>query len=145
MEHDHVVEALAPDGADQMFHKRILPRRTGRNELLFQAQGGGSRIELQPVNAVTITEEIAGWAAKGKSLGELLCGPLRRGRIGYIEVKHLATFMGQNQEHVEHPEGGRWDGKKVHRNQLLSVVLEEASPGLVAAVAAGSGTILADG
>src|SRR5216684_1398419 len=114
----------------------VLPRRTGSNEFLFQAQGGGSCFELQAVNAVTITEEITGRAPIGKSLGELLCGPLRRGRIGHIEVKHLATFMGQNQEHVEHPEGGSWDGKEVHRNQLLSVVLKEAFPGLVAAVAA---------
>jgi hypothetical protein len=28
MEHDHAIQALAPDGADESFHERILPGRT---------------------------------------------------------------------------------------------------------------------
>ena len=36
VEHDHVIQTLAPDGPDQALDKRILPGRTRGDELLFQ-------------------------------------------------------------------------------------------------------------
>ena len=47
----------------------------------------------------------------------------------------------QDQEDVEHPEGGGWDDKKIHGDEVLGMGVEESLPGLVAA--SGSGAILA--
>jgi len=41
VEHDHVVQTFATDGADQPFDARILPGGAWRNELLFQTQAKG--------------------------------------------------------------------------------------------------------
>jgi hypothetical protein len=84
MKHEHLVEALAPEGADEPFHKRVLPGRTGGNGLFLQAQGEGPRLEFTAVNAVAIAQQVAGWVGVGNSLGALLSRLGDRRRIRYI-------------------------------------------------------------
>ena len=67
VEHDHVVQTLAPDGADEPLGQRILPRRPGGNELFLQAQGQGSGLECQAIDLVAIAQQVAGWLAIGKA------------------------------------------------------------------------------
>jgi hypothetical protein len=114
-----------------------------RNKLLFQAQAKGSLHKFPAVNGIAIAEQIAGWMAVGKRLGKLLRGPCRRRRIGNIEMQDFAALMRQDQEDIEDAEGGGRDDKKIHRDQIPGMVVEEGLPGLV--VASGSGAILANG
>src|SRR5512139_2552939 len=65
------------------------------------------------------------------------------GQIGNIEVQDFAALMRQDQEDVEHPEGGGWDDKEIPGDEVLGVGVEESLPGLVGA--SGSGAILANG
>ena len=51
LEHNHLVQTLAPDGADQALSEGILPGRTGSYRLWFQPQCRGTSVELQAVNA----------------------------------------------------------------------------------------------
>src|ERR1035441_10308172 len=60
-----------------------------------------------------------------------------------IEMQDVAALMRQNQEDVEHAEGGCGDGKEIHRDQVPGMGVEEGLPGLIGAP--GSGAILADG
>ena len=143
VEHDHVVQTFAADGADQALDEGILPRGARRNELLFQSEAQRPLHEFQTVDAIAIAEQIAGWLGVGKRLGQLLCRPSSRGRIGNIEMQDFAALMRQDQEDIEDAEGGGRDDKEIHRDEVLGVVVEEGLPGLVAA--AGSGAILADG
>jgi hypothetical protein len=47
-----------------------------------------------------------------------------------VEVKYFAPLMGQDQEDIKHPKGGRRDGEEIDRDQLFSVVVEERLPRL---------------
>src|ERR1022692_1234115 len=66
VEHDHVVQTFAADGADQAFDERVLPGRAWHNELLFQSEGKSPPNKFQTVNAIAIAEQIAGWNGVGK-------------------------------------------------------------------------------
>jgi hypothetical protein len=143
MEHDDVVQALAPNGADEAFRERTLPERTGSNELFLQAQGEGPRLEFQAVNAVAIARQVGWWVAVGESLGELLGGPLGRRRIRHIEVQDLSVLMRYEQEDKEDREGGGGDDEEIDNDEILGVVVEEDVPSFVRAP--GVRTILADG
>ncbi len=56
IEHDDVVQTFPTDGADQALDKRILPRGSGGNELLFQAQAVSLPLKFQAINAVAVSE-----------------------------------------------------------------------------------------
>lgn len=60
MEHEHMVQALASDGADQPFDQRILPGATSGNKLLLQTQREGSRLKLQAINTITVPKQVGG-------------------------------------------------------------------------------------
>ncbi len=75
-------------------------------------------------------EQIARWGGKSEGFDHLLGGPGGRGSLGDVEVKDFAPFMGQDQENIQHPKRGRWDGKEIDRDQLFGVVVEERLPGL---------------
>jgi hypothetical protein len=63
VEHDHMVQTFAAEGADQSLDAGILPGRAWCNELLFQTEAKGTLHKFQTVNAVAIPKEIAGdWA-----------------------------------------------------------------------------------
>ena len=96
VEHDHLVEALAPNGADETFHDWILPGRTGGNEIFLRAQGHGSRLELEAVNAVAIAQQIARWIGVRERFGQLLGGSSRRGHLVPPEMQNLAARMDQH-------------------------------------------------
>jgi hypothetical protein len=60
-------------------------------------------------------------------------------------MKDLAPFMGEDQEDIEHPEGGRRDGEEIDRPQRFGVAVEERLPGLGRLRASMLGPVLADG
>ena len=56
---DHVVQALAPQGADHALDERILPRCPGRRQDLLKADRCCGPPQIGPVDRVTIPEEEA--------------------------------------------------------------------------------------
>src|SRR3989441_8316285 len=130
IQHDHMVEELAADGADHAFDEGILPGRTGRRENLGDEHALHPSPKLAAVDAVAIAEEITRRRVIGERLDDLLRGPGGGGGIGHVEVHDLAAMMQQDHEHVEHSEGGSRHDKEVDGNEVGEVVLEECSPGL---------------
>jgi hypothetical protein len=130
VEKDDVVRAFPAEGADQAFDHWILPRGARRNELLFQAKALDSAHEIRAIDAIPIPEQRARWGGKRGGFDHLLGGPESRGSLRDVEMKDPAPFMGQDQEDVEHPKGGRRDGEEIGRYQLFCVVVEEGLPGL---------------
>src|ERR1035438_2675017 len=51
VEHDHVVQTFAADGADQPLGEGILPRGAWRNKFLFQSEAKSPLPKFQTVNA----------------------------------------------------------------------------------------------
>src|ERR1022692_1934114 len=72
VEHDHVVQTFAAEGADQPLDEGILPGRAWRNKFLFQSEAKSPLHKFQTVNTIAIAEQIAGWIGVGKCLGQLL-------------------------------------------------------------------------
>ena len=125
-----MVQTLAANRADDSFDHGILPRRPRGNELLFQAQALDSTREIRARDGIPISEQITRRDSVGKSFDHLLSRPESRGRFGDIEMEDFATLMGQDQKDMQHTEGGGWDGKEIHGDQCLGMVLKEGFPGL---------------
>ena len=75
VEHDYVVQTLAPDGSDQALDKGILPGRTRGDELLFQTQSTGATHKFHAIKAVPMPQQIAARGAEREGFGQLLCAP----------------------------------------------------------------------
>lgn len=81
--------------------------------------------------------------AVGECLGELLRGSGRRWRRGHAEMQYFAVLVGQDQQDLEDPEGGRGDGEEIHRHEVPGMCMEEGLPSLASTPARRA--ILADG
>jgi hypothetical protein len=97
---------------------------------LLQAQALDSTREIRAIDGIPISEQITRPDCVGKSFDHFLSRPESRGRFRDIEMQDFATLMGQNQKDIQHTEGGGWDGKEVHCDQCMGMVLKEGFPGL---------------
>jgi hypothetical protein len=79
---------------------------------------------------IAVAQEVAGELSKGKSLPQLLGGPLRGRVSGNIEVQNAPSVMGQDQKHVKDLEANRGHGEEIDGDQLLGMILEEGAPSL---------------
>src|SRR3954464_15951261 len=57
-EHDHMIEALASDGADKSFSVTVLPRRSRRCRSVANAHLANASGKCLSVDAVAITNEV---------------------------------------------------------------------------------------
>ena len=57
VQHQHMVQALAPNGADESLHIGRLPGAGGCNSQFLQPDGRRTDLEFQAVNAVPIPEQ----------------------------------------------------------------------------------------
>ena len=71
-QHDHVIHALAPDGAHQPFRKRILPRALRCRQDFGGAQVSEAMAETFPVDLVPISDQIAWRRVFGERFQDLL-------------------------------------------------------------------------
>jgi hypothetical protein len=90
VEHDHVIETLASDAADEPLYIRRLPRTTRRDLDFFDTHVAHALLERRAVDGVAISEQILRRLIPGTGLDDLLCGPLCRGVLGDVD---LATVM----------------------------------------------------
>ena len=74
VEHDDVIQTLAPHRTDQPFDVRGLPRRVRGDADFLQAQSLGAALELQSVNAVAVPEQVLRGRREGEGFTELLGG-----------------------------------------------------------------------
>jgi hypothetical protein len=59
-EDEHVIQALAPDRADEPLHERVLPRAVRRGESLLDPHALQAMPKWLTVDAVAVAEEV-GW------------------------------------------------------------------------------------
>jgi hypothetical protein len=74
-EDEHMIQALAPDRADEPFRERVLPRTLRRRENFVDAHALHTMPELLTVDLVTIPEQIDGGGLVGEGVHNLLGGP----------------------------------------------------------------------
>ena len=127
-EHEHVIQALAPDGADEPLREGILPRALRRRENFIDAHALYAMPELLTVDLVTISEEIGRRGLVRKGVDELLSGPGSRGMLGDVEVDDPPAVMGEHDEDEEDTQAGGRYCEEIDRDQVLDVVVEERPP-----------------
>ena len=130
MEHDHMIEAFATNGANHPLDIGSLPRRARCRQDFANAHVSQVFSEVIAKDRIAVAQEVARELCKGKCLAQLLPGPIC-GRVGgHIEVQDATPVMGQNQKYVKdlEPDGGH--GEEVDRDQLLGMVLQEGAPSL---------------
>ena len=130
MEHHHMIEAFATNGANHPLDIGSLPRRARYRQDFANAHVSQVFSEVIAKDRIAVAQEVARELGKGKCLAQLLSRPLRGREGGHIEVQNAALVMGQHQEHVKdlEPDGGH--GEEVDRDQLLGMVLQEGAPSL---------------
>jgi hypothetical protein len=69
--HHQMVEALAPDGADQSFDKAIPPRRAGRDLPVANAHGAKPSPEDDAIHTVTVADQVTERLIPGECLRAL--------------------------------------------------------------------------
>ena len=75
MEHDHMIEALAPNGTNHPLHVGSLPWGSRRGQHFVDAHVAHLSPEVIAENGIAITEQVARELVKGKCLPQLLSRP----------------------------------------------------------------------
>src|SRR5674476_1432400 len=73
-----MVHTLAADRSDQPFGKAILPRRGWRGRLVPDAHGAQSASDDGTINAIPVSDHVAGSPVPRKCLRYLACNPFCR-------------------------------------------------------------------
>ena len=118
-QHDHVIQALAPDGARQPFRKRILPRALRRCQDFGDAQVSEAIPETFAVGLVPVPDQISWRRVVGERFQDLLSGPSRRRMLRHVEMHDAPTMMRQHYQDKQHLERGRRHGEEIDREQIL--------------------------
>src|SRR5215472_16119214 len=136
MEHDHMVQTLAPKGTNHSLYIRPLPRRSRCGQNFLDAHVCDLPLEFLPEDGVAIAQQVARDLLKRKRLPQLLPGPFCGWMGSHIEMKNASTVMSQHQKDVKHLETNGRHGKEIDGDQLLSMILQESAPGLRRGLAA---------
>src|SRR5919106_2897759 len=129
-EHEDMIQALAPDRADEPLAERVLPRALRRREHLLDPHALHAAPELLAIDLVAITQEIAWGGVVWEGVDELLRGPGGGGVLGHVEVDDAPAVVGEDDEDEEDAETSGRHGEEVDRDQVGDVVGEERPPGL---------------
>src|SRR5215472_11184767 len=92
-QHDHVVQAFPPNGADQSLGKGVLPRAPGRGEHFADAHFSQAVPELAAIDSVAASDQVPGCTIFGKHIPNLLNSPSRGGMLGDVEMNHTAPTV----------------------------------------------------
>jgi len=128
IEHDHVIQTFTPDGANQPFNIRRLPRRSKGDWNLLDAHAFDALAKIAAVDRVSVTNHVFGRFVPRKRLNHLLGRPSRRGMLGHVEVNHATASMTQNDEDEQQLETYRRNDEEVYGHHLRHVILDEGLP-----------------
>src|SRR5215475_7940476 len=128
VEHDHMIEQVASNTANDPFAVWILPGTPWRNLDLFEAHVLYTLLNMIAVDAVPVTKQIMWRCIPRKRFNELLGGPWRCGVFGEVDMDDAPAVMSQQDEHEQYAEGGGWHGKKIARHDIRNMVVEKGPP-----------------
>src|SRR6267154_2001413 len=125
-----VVQTLAPDRSDQPFGKAILPRRGGCNRFVPNAHGSQSACDDGAIDPIAITDHVTRSAVPRKSLGDLVCDPLRC-RVGCdVDPDEISAINPYNYEAIQQFEANGRDHEQIHGGNVRSVASQKGPPSL---------------
>ena len=129
-EYHHVVQAVAPDGANQPLCIRVLPGTGRRRQDLADTHASDSLAERLTVDRIAIAQQPAGRRVIRKRLNDLLRGPGGRRMRRDVEMNDPPAVMEKHDEDEQDSTGDGWYGEEIDRAERGDVIREEGSPGL---------------
>ena len=129
--HDEdVVEACAPDTAEQSFADRVRAWCLDRRSEHLDPGSDCDSLEVRPVLRIVVTNQILRDFPKGHRIAELLRDPLVTWHARHVNVDDTPRGKLDDEEGEERLEHEVMDLEKVARQEALRVVPEERRPGL---------------
>src|SRR3979411_1681173 len=105
MEHEHVVQARAPNRTNDALDVGPLPGGSrGAQHFLDTHVSHLSPKGIAAEDSVAIAQQAAGKFIKGERFSQLLSGPLRGWVGGHVEMENAPAVMSQHQKHVKNLE-----------------------------------------
>src|SRR6476646_2807009 len=95
-EHDHMIEALASDRADQSFSVTVLPRRSWRRRSVANAHRAETTRKCLAVDTVAITNEVIRHRLPPAGLADLSRDPFAGWRCCDANPKDSSAVMSEN-------------------------------------------------
>jgi hypothetical protein len=129
-QHNHAIQALAPDRAHQPLRQRILPRALRCGQDFDDAYVVEAIPETFAAGLVPISDQVSWRRVLGERFQDLLSRPSRCRMLGHVEMKHPAPTMAQHHQNKQNPKSGGGHGKEIDGDQLVYVIVDERLPGL---------------
>jgi hypothetical protein len=98
IEHDHMIEAFAPNGSNQPFDDAVLPWTPGGGNDLLDVETNQLLVHCHAVHSIAITDEVTRGVPIGNRFNQLLSNPFRCGVLGDIEVQNFSPPVSENHE-----------------------------------------------
>lgn len=101
VEHNDMIETLAPKRANDPFDIGSLPRRSRSRKDLLDSHRFHLRDEIKPEDIVAVAQQITGGRVPRKCFSQLLRGPFCRRMRSYTEMNDAPPVMCQDQEDIQ--------------------------------------------
>lgn len=128
VEHDHMIETLAAERADDPFGVGILPRRSRGGDHRFDAQVLDALLDVDTEYRIAVAEKVTGCFVPGERFDDLLSCPLSCWVSGHVEVDHFSAVVAKDQKTVQEAKGERWHGEEIDGHDIADVVVEKRPP-----------------
>jgi hypothetical protein len=128
---EDVIQALAPDRADEPLHEGVLPRAGGRGQHFTESHAFHALPERVTVDRVAIAKEVGWPGVVRERVHDLLGRPVCGGVFGHVEVDDAAAVVGEHDKDEEDAQLRSGHREEIEGDQIPDVVGEERTPGLV--------------
>jgi len=128
VEHDDMLQTLAPDAPKEALHVRVLPWTSRGDDGFLEPHVLDALPQGRAVDASASAQERAWYRVPRKGLHHLPCRPLGGRMLGHVAMDHASALMRHNHQDEEDPERHGWHGKEVQGHEILRVVGEKRLP-----------------
>jgi hypothetical protein len=129
-ENDDMVQALAPDWADESLREGVLPRALRGGENFSDADALHPLPEGVTVDCIAVAEEVGRRGVVWEGVDDLLSGPAGGRMLGDIEMDDSSAMMSEHDENEEYTQACRGNREEIEGDEISDMVGEERPPGL---------------
>jgi hypothetical protein len=122
---EHVIQTLAPDGANEPLREGVLPRALRCREDFTVPHARHALLEHVTVDRVAIAEEIGRGGVVREGVHDLLGRPSGGGMLGDIEVEDAAAVVGEHDEDEQHTQARGGNREEIDGDEVPDVIGQE--------------------
>src|SRR5467141_823738 len=127
---EDVIQALAPDGADEPLREGVLPGAVRRREDFTDAHALHALPEHVTVDRVAIAEEVGRGGVVREGVHDLLGRPGSGGMLGDIEMEDAPAVVGEHDEDEQNAQARGANSEEIDGDEVSDVIGQERAPRL---------------